>query len=64
VSFAVADLGRAQRWVQRGYEQKLPTYRGVSGQSFLAPTQQDLGLSIEFHSMEQGRASCPGGGPT
>lgn len=58
VSFGVADLGRAQRWVERGYERKLATYRGVSGESFLAPTQDDLGLSIEFHAMQQGNSPC------
>ncbi|MGE7136741.1 VOC family protein [Luteibacter sp. NPDC031894] len=58
VSFGVADLGRAQRWVERGYERKLATYRSVSGESFLAPTQDDLGLSIEFHAMQQGNSPC------
>lgn len=60
VSIGVADLGRAQRWVERGYEQSLTTYRGLSGQSFLAPTRDDLGLSIEFHAMQAGRAPCAG----
>lgn len=58
VSFGVADLGRAQRWVERGYERKLTTYRGLSGESFLAPTRDDLGLSIEFHAILPGRAPC------
>ncbi|HET6552431.1 MAG TPA: VOC family protein [Dyella sp.] len=58
VSFGVADLGRAQRWVERGYEGKLATYRGLSGESFLAPTQEDLGLSIEFHAMQPGNVVC------
>lgn len=58
VSFGVADLGRAQRWVERGYERKLATYRGLSGDSFLAPTRDDLGLSIEFHAIEPGGAAC------
>ena len=61
VSFAVADLGRAQRWVERGYERKLPTYQGPSGESFLAPTQEELGLSIEFHAMPRGGTACPKG---
>lgn len=60
VSIGVADLGRAQRWVERGYERKLTGYRGWSGESFLAPTQGDLGLSIEFHAIEPGRAVCAG----
>jgi hypothetical protein len=62
VSVGVADLGRAQRWVERGYEHKLTTYRGLSGESFLAPTRDDLGLSIEFHAILAGRASCAGAG--
>jgi hypothetical protein len=62
VSFGVADLGRAQRWVERGYERSLPTYRGLSGESFLAPTQDDLGLSIEFHAIVPGHAPCAGAG--
>ncbi len=60
VSFGVADLGRAQRWVERGYERELATYRGLSGESFLAPTRDDLGLSIEFHAIVPGRAPCGG----
>lgn len=58
VSFGVADLGRAQRWVERGYERKLATYKGLSGESFLAPTQDDLGLSIEFHAMQRSGSPC------
>jgi hypothetical protein len=60
VSFGVVDLGRAQRWVERGYERKLATYRGLSGASFLAPTQDDLGLSIEFHAIQLARSPCAG----
>lgn len=59
VSFGVVDLGRAQRWVERGYERKLPTYRGVWGDSVLAPTQEELGLSVEFHAIHHGGAPCP-----
>ena len=59
VSFGVSDLGRAQRWVERGYERTLATYQGLSGESVLAPTQDDLGLSIEFHAMQPGRLPCP-----
>ena len=58
VSFGVTDLARAQRWAERGYEQKLATYRGLSGESLLAPTQDDLGLSIEFHAMPAGGPVC------
>jgi len=60
VSFGVSDLGRARRWVERGYERKLTTYRGLSGESFLAPTRDDLGLSIEFHAMQPGEPACAG----
>ena len=63
VSFGVTDLGRAQRWVERGYERKLTTYRGLSGASFLAPTQDDLGLSIEFHAIQPGASPCGGASP-
>lgn len=60
VSFEVADLGRAQRWVERGYETPLATYHGLSGESVLAPTQDDLGLSIEFHAAQAGGVACGG----
>jgi hypothetical protein len=60
VSFGVADLGRARRWVERGYERKLASYHGLSGESFLAPTSDDLGLSIEFHAMQPGESPCMG----
>jgi hypothetical protein len=60
VSFGVSDLGRAQRWVERGYERALPTYRGLWGESVLAPSRDDLGLSIEFHAMQPARAPCAG----
>jgi hypothetical protein len=60
VSFGVADLGRARRWVERGYERGLATYRGLSGESFLAPTQGDLGLSVEFHAMQPSGSPCAG----
>lgn len=59
VSFGVSDLGRAQRWAERGYERTLSTYRGPWGESVLAPTQDDLGLSIEFHAMQRSGISCP-----
>lgn len=58
VSFGVSDLGRARRWVERGYERRLATYRGLWGESVLAPTQADLGLSIEFHAMSPGQPPC------
>jgi len=59
VSFAAADLGRAQRWVERGYDRKLDLYPGLSGRSFLAPTLDELGLLIEFHgAAAKGQAPC------
>ncbi|UPG96617.1 VOC family protein [Luteibacter aegosomatissinici] len=58
VSFAVDDLGRAQRWVERGYEQTLVTYAGAQGEAFLAPTQGDLGLSVEFHATRKTASPC------
>ncbi len=63
VSFAVADLGRAQRWAERGYERKLATYMGLFGESVLAPTPDDLGLAIEFHAMHAGGSPCAGANP-
>ncbi|WP_233840371.1 VOC family protein [Dyella sp. 2HG41-7] len=58
VSLGVVDLGRAQRWVERGYERRLVTYHGLFGESLLAPTQDDLGLSIEFHAMRKSGSPC------
>jgi len=57
-SYGVTDLARAQRWVERGYQQKLMTYHGLFGESVLAPTVDDLGLSIEFHAMKPGGSPC------
>lgn len=51
VSIGVADLARAKRSVERGYEKALTDYNGLLGESFLAPTQDDLGLLIEFHAL-------------
>lgn len=62
VSIGVADLERARRWVERGYERALTAYRGLSGTSFLAPTQDDLGLSIEFHAVVPGSSTCSNAG--
>ncbi|MGC1551095.1 MAG: VOC family protein, partial [Rhodanobacter sp.] len=56
VSIGVADLGRAKRWAERGYETALASYRGIEGDAFLAPTQTDLGLLIEFHDMSKTEA--------
>lgn len=58
VSFGVSDVERARRWAERGYERSLPTYRGQWGESVLAPTQDDLGLFIEFHAMKANNAPC------
>ncbi len=56
ISLGVADLDLAKRRVERGYEQALATYPGAWGPSFLAPTQGDLGMLIEFHA-EPGKAT-------
>ncbi|MFC5742075.1 VOC family protein [Dyella tabacisoli] len=53
VSIGVADLDRAKRRVERGYEKELARYSGALGDSFLAPTQDDLGLLIEFHALSK-----------
>jgi hypothetical protein len=58
VSLGVTDLERARRWVERGYGHSLATYHGQSGDAFLAPTGEDLGLSIEFHAMQVDAAPC------
>ena len=61
LSIGVSDLARAQRRVERGYERKLTRYAGLAGASFLGPSQDDLGLWIEFH--ERGKtAGCAGAG--
>ena len=60
VSFGVADLARAQRWVERGYERALPIYRSAWGDAFLAPTEEDLGVSMEFHALQANAVACPG----
>jgi len=49
-SVEVADLGRAQRLVERGYERPVTRYPGAFGQSFMAPTREDMGMTIEFHA--------------
>jgi hypothetical protein len=58
VSVAVADLGRAQRLVERGYEHALVRYPGLLGESFLAPTRDDLGILIEFHAISAAETAC------
>lgn len=49
-SVEVSDLARAQRLVERGYERPVTRYAGPFGQSFAAPTRDDLGMTIEFHA--------------
>lgn len=58
VSISVADLGRAQRLVERGYEHPLTRYPGLLGESFLAPTRDDLGMLIEFHAIHASETAC------
>lgn len=50
-SIGVEDLDHAQRRIARGYEQTLTPYKGLFGDSFLAPTQADLGMLLEFHAL-------------
>lgn len=60
IDVAIADLDLAQRRVGKGYETRLTSYRGLFGRSFLAPTQADLGLLVEFHAAPvTGAAVCP-----
>ena len=59
VSLGVADLDAAKRRVERGYEQTLAAYGGLSGSSFLAPTRADLGMLIEFHATSA-KGPCEG----
>ncbi|WP_266171207.1 VOC family protein [Dyella subtropica] len=54
ISMGVVDLDRAKRLVERGYDKELAGYSGSLGPSFLAPTQDDLGLLIEFHALPKG----------
>ncbi|WP_240046247.1 VOC family protein [Rhodanobacter glycinis] len=58
VSIGVADFDAAKRRVERGYETQLTSYCGLQGESFLAPTQGDLGLLIEFHALSVPAASA------
>ncbi|MEO8161175.1 MAG: VOC family protein [Arenimonas sp.] len=51
LSIGVKDIDRAQRIVERGYGVELARYAGLDGNSVLAPTQDDLGLFIEFHAL-------------
>jgi hypothetical protein len=50
LSIAVADVEAAKRIVERGYHARLRPFRGLWGKSFEAPTQADLGFTIEFHA--------------
>jgi hypothetical protein len=61
ISIGVTDLDRAKRRVERGYEKDLAGYKGVLGDSFLAPTHDDLGMLIEFHALPKTGAPKPCG---
>ena len=61
LSIAVADLQQAKWRVQRGYETRLTGYRGAWGEAFLAPTQGDLGLLVEFHAAMSTDTPCGAG---
>ncbi|MDI9238267.1 VOC family protein [Lysobacter sp. LF1] len=54
ISIEVQDIDRAQRRVERGYDVRIPRYQGSQGDAFLAPTQEDLGLLVEFHASKSG----------
>ncbi|MGO1073339.1 VOC family protein [Lysobacter sp. CA199] len=58
ISIGVADIDLAQQRVERGYETELIRYRGALGDAFVAPTQADLGLLIEFHDSARTPAAC------
>ena len=62
VGLGVSDLDQAQRRVERGYETSVTRYAGLLGPSFLAPTQADLGLLIEFHAQQTTDAAPCGQG--
>jgi len=62
IGIGVDDLARAQRRVERGYERTLTRYAGLAGASFLAPTQDDLGLWIEFHERGKSAGCARAGG--
>lgn len=58
ISIGVTDLDQAQRRVERGYEAFNPhfaRYESPFGEAFLAPTQADLGMLVEFHALGAGR---------
>ncbi|QQP97595.1 VOC family protein [Lysobacter enzymogenes] len=61
IGIGVDDLARAQRRVERGYERTLTRYAGLAGASFLAPSQDDLGLWIEFHQRGKSATACGAG---
>lgn len=61
VSIEVRDIDRAQRRVERGYDSRMFRYRGARGDAFLAPTQADLGLLVEFHASGSDAACAASG---
>lgn len=50
LSVAVADLMAAERHVRAAYPTTGPRYAGTLGDSVLSPTEDTLGLFIEFHA--------------
>lgn len=60
VSIEVLDIDRAQRRVERGYDVRMSRYATAQGEAFLAPTQHDLGLLVEFHASPR-EAVCAAG---
>lgn len=55
----VTDLDKARRQLERAYERPLAGYRGLLGSAYLAPTQDDLGLLVEFHALSGVAAAKP-----
>ena len=53
VSIAVTDLGRAQRFIERGYGESIKRYQGPMGEAISAPSRDQLGLIVEFHQSKQ-----------
>lgn len=44
------NLKRAHSHIQRAYDSKLEIYPASLGEAFIAPTLDELGLVLEFHS--------------
>lgn len=49
ISIAVSDVGQTRRIAEWGYGREMKSYEGLLGESFAAPTFEELGLIMEFH---------------